>query len=466
MGLFDKLGIGSGRSFYARDFRNAYHLRPDTNPPRQKFQGYVNFILNRNLFDKLFGSVDNSVFRTQISSLVRKASLPDVNFKTEIKNSYNRKKIIQTGLEYDPVSITVIDTVGNEWLSMVMNYYSYHFMNIRNKTASNDRDAQRPAGTETLMLNSKFGSTGQTDKLNIDQEAVFDSNSYGYNTNLDPNFFERIDLVLYHGNKGVQYSLVHPVLKSLKMGDIDYSSSDIMEYELTFDYENFVPYSVTNFGLTDADVQRFEQAYKFVGPAFEEGRKPIALDEPNTLSTLGTLREGGQISEADQKSGNLKRYRSGQPGVPVELTEEQTQEQDNPTTPDVAANTDDVPPAAADATTNDAAAATAASGSPAFTGNPKSKLPDVYGNSAKFADANGKSKKNSFLDNLLGNVAGAAVGAALSGKSIKNAVVGAAAGTVVSEVTRQANNLQRPARATAEPPPPPGENPQQTPGDG
>lgn len=451
MGLFDKLGIGSGRSFYARDFRNAYHLRPDTNPPRQKFQGYVNFILNRNLFDKLFGSVDNSVFRTQISSLVRKASLPDVNFKTEIKNSYNRKKIIQTGLEYDPVSITVIDTVGNEWLSMVMNYYSYHFMNIRNKTASNDRDAQRPAGTETLMLNSKFGSTGQTDKLNIDQETVFDSNSYGYNTNLDPNFFERIDLILYHGNKGVQYSLVHPVLKSLKMGDIDYSSSDIMEYELTFDYENFVPYSVTNFGLTDADVQRFEQAYKFVGPAFEEGRKPIALDVPNTLNTLGAVRD----DESD-----LKRFRSGQPGVPVELTEEQTQEQDNPTTPDVAANTDDVPSAAANAATSDA-------GNILVIGSDaRSKLPDVYGNSAKFADANGKSKKNSFLDNLLGNVAGAAIGAALSGKSIKNAVVGAAAGTVVSEVSRQSNNLQRPPRATAEPPPPPGENPQQTPGDG
>lgn len=471
MGLFDKLGIGSGRSFYTRDFRNAYHLRPDTNPPRQKFQGYVNFILNRELFASLFGSVDNSVFRTQISSLVRKASLPDITFKTETKNSYNRKKIIQTGVDYESVSLTVMDTVGNEWLSLLMNYYSYHFMNVRNKTLRTDRDPVRPASTSTLMQNSVFGGTAgaqtaATGTPNIDQETVYDSNAYGYNTNLDPNFFERIDFILYHGNKGVQYSIINPTLKSLKMGDIDYSSSDILEYELTFDYENFVPYSVTNFTLSDADVQRFEQAYKFVGPAFEEGRKPIAIGttkSPATSTSLDTL--GAPASAGG--TGGRSRGRSGQPRVVVPAASSPAAAPDaGPSAPPPIdsdlAGSPEFQAQSADAAARDArAAARQRAAVPGLIqGDERAKLPDVYGESAKFAAALGKTKKFNFLENLVGNAAGAALGAALSGRNVKNAVVGSVIATSVSGVSANiANDRSRPAKDRGATPAPQGETP-------
>ena len=473
MGLFDKLGIGSGRSFYARDFRNAYHLRPDTNPPRQKFQGYVNFILNRELFASLFGSVDNSVFRTQISSLVRKASLPDITFKTETKNSYNRKKVIQTGVDYEPVSLTVMDTVGNEWLSLLMNYYSYHFMNVRNKTLRTDRDPVRPAGTSTLMQNSAFGGTAgaqtaATGTPNIDQETVFDSNAYGYNTNQNPNFFERIDFILYHGNKGVQYSIINPTLKSLKMGDIDYASSDILEYELTFDYENFVPYSVTNFTLTDADVQRFEQGYKFVGPAFEEGRKPIAIGTkespatPTSLDTLGApASAGGTGGKSRSRSGQPKIVTTGPEIIPPGTGGDPATVTAQTVTPAPG------PAAAATAATSDAKATQdAKQKSGTFKGDTRAKLPDVYGDSARFADALGKTKKSSFLENLVGNAAGAALGAALSGKNVKNAVVGSVVGTSVSAVSSNlANNRSRPVKDRGVTPASQGEKaPQKPPG--
>lgn len=457
MGLFDKLGIGSGRSFYARDFRNAYHLRPDTNPPRQKFQGYVNFILNRELFASLFGSVDNNVFRTQISSLVRKASLPDITFKTETKNSYNRKKIIQTGVDYSPVSLTVMDTVGNEWLSLLMNYYSYHFMNVRNKTLRNDRDPIRPAGTSTLISNTAFGGLAgamkqATGEPNFDQETTFDSNAYGYNTNIDPNFFERIDFILYHANKGVQYSIINPTLKSLKMSDIDYSSSDIFEYELEFDYENFVPYSVTNFVLNDSDVQRFEQAYKFVGPAFEEGRKPIAIGtkespaKDSTLEVLGNPATGGKVRT---RSGQPKPVKPQGPGSTAPSG------QGTQTTPAA----QPAPGATAGAASSDAAASVPG----LIQGEKKAKLPDVYGDSAKFASAIGKTKKAGFLENLVGNAAGAAIGAALSGKNVKNAVVGSVIGTSVSAISNAANSRTRPTANRSEVPSTPPSSPQQKP---
>ena len=118
------LGGGTEQKFLVRDFRNAARLAPGVNPPRQKFQGYVNFILNRELYFQLYGDREQNEFRTQISSLVRTADLPSVVFQTETKNAFNKKKIVNTGVTYNPVSMTVFDTVGNEWLTTCLLYTS------------------------------------------------------------------------------------------------------------------------------------------------------------------------------------------------------------------------------------------------------------------------------------------------------------------------------------------------------
>lgn len=470
MGLFDKLGIGSGRSFYTRDFRNAYHLRPDVNPPRQKFQGYVNFILNRDLFSSLYagtglGPLDSAAFRNTISSLVRRASIPDITFKTETKNSYNRRKVIHTGIDFPPVNIVVMDTVGNEWLSLLMNYYSYHYMNPRNKSKASegqefpDRNIIRPAETSTKNTNSAFKLNKEL-ASSADVETGFDSNAYGYNVNTIPNFFERIDYILYHGNKAVQYSLMNPTLTAIKTADLDYASSDILEYDLTFEYENFVPYSSTNFTLTDVDVARFEQGFKFEGPAFVPAKKPLSIDEdsaPTRLTFLGGAGGAQDPSSSEIRMETGRRSRAAQP-LPSGQTSSNALE--NPPLA-IAGDTQPLvsPSGAAIEGSSTSDVAAEASADPVA----KSTLPDVYGNSAKFADAVQKTKGESFLENLLGNVAGAAVGAALNGGNLKNAVVGSIVGTVSSEISKTANNIARPSKPSAPQSIPNPAPPQQTP---
>ena len=64
------LKFGAGRRFYAKDFRNAYQFRPDVAPPRQKFQGYINFVPNRALLDDNFLGLGDSVeLRTRLRSI-------------------------------------------------------------------------------------------------------------------------------------------------------------------------------------------------------------------------------------------------------------------------------------------------------------------------------------------------------------------------------------------------------------
>ncbi len=388
--LFDILGLGSGKkNFYVRDFRNAYHLRPDASPPRQKFEGYVNFIINRSLFP----ADQTTQFRNQISSLVRTASLPGVDFKTEVKNRYNSKKIIQTGVEYKPVSITVLDTVGNEWLTLFMKYYSYNYMNARNKqTTGGARDITDPQSlNSTINISSKFGSSD------------FDSNAAGFAINQLKYFFERIDYVMYHGERAVQYSLINPVLKSFDPGDLDYSSSELMEFKLDFEYESFTLYNQTNFVMSENDLSRFENAAELTGPAFESNRIPPSLEKPTTLQILGS-------SEAPFT-------RAAQPIVATLASSK-------------------VPAVGVIATYN--------------------KTIDIQ------ATANKGGSNGGWFSNLLKGAATNALTAAINGQNVKNAVlgtvVGAAANVIRPGVAATRGTRTTPASTGT------GENPQQTPG--
>lgn len=293
MTRFFKWG-GGQNNFYLRDFRNAYQFRPDIAPPRQKFQGYVNFIINRALVDTL---EDTSNFRTRISSLVKTATLPSVNFNTEVKNVFNRKRIINTGVDFEPITITVHDTIQNEWITLFMKYFSYLYMEPRNKFNDGDRDSVTEFNTFLEYLGGEGNKFGKG-------STHFDSNSHGYNLPITSNFFERIDMILYHGNKGIQYSLMKPMLTVFKPSEIDYSDSNFLDFQLTFDYENFTTYNVLNFDLSDTDKARFEDVSDVDLPGtYATPRLPVALNETD-LDVLGeTTAPRRRTAQVQQDNG-------------------------------------------------------------------------------------------------------------------------------------------------------------------
>jgi hypothetical protein len=130
-----------------------------------------------------------------------------------------------------------------------MKYFAYHYMNPRNKNNVGERDVATvnygQGGGEFIA--SQFGPGGN-----------FDSNQAGYNINQNPHFFERIDYVLYHAQKGIQYSLINPVMTGFTHTPLDYASNEVMEFSMTFQYESFTTYDQTNFNLTTVDLARFE----------------------------------------------------------------------------------------------------------------------------------------------------------------------------------------------------------------
>ena len=382
-GLFE---LERDKKFLLRDFRNASQLVPGVNPPRQKFEGYVNFILNRDLYQFLYGeSNQDNNFKKEISSLVRTADLPSVVFQTETKNAYNRKKIVNTGVTYNPVGITVFDTVGNEWLTTLMKYFSYHFMDPRNLQEGTSRDI---AGNQTR------------------ERTEFDSNAAGYNLNASAQFFERIDYVLYHGRRGVQYSIINPVMTNFKPGTIDYSSSELQEFSMEFEYERFTVFNELNFRLDGTDDERFEDTkqIKFdstvVGEDGEDDKShlPTVMQEPRTLKILG-----------GSGSDELRRDRSNQPVVTIS---EETGDAGIPVAPPVA-------PEATYSATYDSKR----------MNRSHLKGDDDY-------------KEPNFLSDILGDVADSALSAVLRGQNVRDAIIGTAvagASTALGEEIFKAN---------------------------
>ncbi|MDA8897719.1 hypothetical protein N9I83_01670 [bacterium] len=391
----DFLGKHSGdQKFLLRDFRNAARLTPGVNPPRQKFEGYVNFILNRELYATLYGDQSSNEFRTQISSLVRTADLPSVVFQTETKNAYNKKRIINTGVTYNPVSMTVFDTVGNEWITTLMKYFSYHFMDPRNNQKADDRDIAagniREGGVENI--NSSFGSTS---------ESQFNSNAAGYNLNSSAQFFERIDYVLYHGNKGVQYSIINPMMSEFKPGSIDYSSSDVQEFTMTFDYERFTVFNKLNFDLAAEDVDRFEELGAITGDLFEGGEetKPLVLQEANerTLGYLG--------SEEESKA------RSSQPAYT------------KPVPPTTEAPSDGAKNGAQEDKETDGDGADKEENNAPDTDSPSGTYSNKIGDGIL---AGSSADSSLFGSDILGDIADSALSAVLRGQNVKDAVISTA----------------------------------------
>ena len=78
--------------------------------PRQKF----NFTLVLDRFDQ-------ASIRFHRVSNVTAASY---SFDTMVMNQYNKKRVVQTKLNYDPISVSFYDTFDNEWHNLCLLYTS------------------------------------------------------------------------------------------------------------------------------------------------------------------------------------------------------------------------------------------------------------------------------------------------------------------------------------------------------
>lgn len=251
------------------DFQHAARLFVDSDlrlAPKQKFLYHVSFNINTNALKSLNFKYQHI---NEINMLVKTAELPKFTVQTETLNQYNRKKVVQVKLDYQPVQIRFHDdnlgVVGQLW----QNYFGYYY---------GDSTAAKIPGSynRNAMLNSNF-IRGR----------------YGLDNNSSIPFFT--DITIYQMAKRAYYSykLINPVITAWNHDSLDYSSNQPSEQSMTLAYESVV----YNTGyVRPGDPPGFAQEH------YDKTPSPISLAGGGTRTLFG---QAGVLAGAEAVFGAL-----------------------------------------------------------------------------------------------------------------------------------------------------------------
>lgn len=137
--------------FYAGD---AFRLAP-----KVKFLYHVVFNINPNC-----PAIQTSSFRqqhmTSIGMLVKEVDLPKFKIQVETQNQYNRKKPVQTKLEYDPVQLVLHDDNLGVSTQLWSLYYSYYNADPSHAGSIGSGDGAARASSPSGIIGQIAGAIG------------------------------------------------------------------------------------------------------------------------------------------------------------------------------------------------------------------------------------------------------------------------------------------------------------------
>jgi hypothetical protein len=197
---------------HLRDARHANQIYTQNNfefAPKTKFMYHVRFDPN----DEVGTSTGSDVFKFQkeLGVLVKSADLPSFRASVENKQQYNRKKNVQTRVDYQDCRITFHDDNTGMTRALLEEYYRYYF-----------EDANKAETSGAFNARDKYFS-----KLP----------NYGMNTGKEKPFFKSITIYQLARREWVAYTLVNPLLTAWDHGSVESSGTDFNENTMSVAYE-------------------------------------------------------------------------------------------------------------------------------------------------------------------------------------------------------------------------------------
>ncbi len=218
------------------DFRHAARLYLDqqyARAPRTKFLYHVNFEINRPALNSTSFTNSGSV----IGMLVKQADLPKITLDHDIKNQYNRKKVIYKDLKYEPLNITFHDDSHGLVNAMWAQYLSFYSPERFQPQQAWHDTSQGPYG------NTGGGSEKTTYRYGLDvSKGVKTSGAAGPDGHAYTQpFFKNITLYTLSRKRFNSYTLVNPHIVSWTHGNVDQSSNNgTIEAQMSIVYESIL----------------------------------------------------------------------------------------------------------------------------------------------------------------------------------------------------------------------------------
>jgi hypothetical protein len=323
-GFFQEFLKGASDGFfgseYLRDYQHAakiFRTNAYGNSPKFKWLFHVYFDINTTLV-----SQNPAVFPApQIPGLlVKNINLPKFNITLAEMNQYNRKRYVQTKINYDPISIAFHDDNNSSIRQMWYNYYSYYY---------NDPTQPRAASGDQiggLIAGLGVDAAAQLNISNTYSPDICQQQDWGYRG--DPSntstsralgitkapFFKSIKIYGFNQHSFALYELINPIIERFEHDTYDYyQTSGTMENRMTLRYES-VRYSqgALNGQNPSAAVQGFGLPANYdqtLSPIAKPGSNRSILGEGGLADAgVGFIQDlqNGYILGAIQKAGTLK----------------------------------------------------------------------------------------------------------------------------------------------------------------
>lgn len=291
----------------SKTFRaNGYELAP-----RYKFLFHVYFNLNTDVVGGIsrLRQVFDPTDQKNIGLMVKTVQLPSYAISVDVMNQYNRKRLIQKQIEYNPCQFTFHDDGNDLVRNMWYNYFAYYY-----------KDPTQQYWQVPVTQGSMGPSgNGGDPKLSYNGRDIYDDertvNDWGFvgesysdgptSTSGKPPFFKDITIFgLANGPEGHQfcaYVLINPLITEWRHDTYDYSQGGgLMEHQMTVRFETVKYYQGKMDGANASDI-----VTGFARPdRYDTQRSP--LDRLGSRATI--LGQGGLI---DTVGGIVNDLQSG-----------------------------------------------------------------------------------------------------------------------------------------------------------
>ena len=288
---------------------NGYELTP-----RYKFLFHVYFTINTGQIPSLqsvFGQGDVAT----VGLMVKTAQLPSYQVNVDTLNQYNRKRLVQTQINYNPVQIVFNDDQGDLIRNLWYNYYSYYYKDPSQKY-NGQPVTDGTAGLSAVMQNGFGYNTKDTyanDRQVNDWGYVGESYPDGINDVLSgssgkPPFFRDITIYGLSQKRFASYTLINPLITDWQHDTYDYSQGNgIMTNTMTIKYETVKYGQGAIGGAAPSNVVN-----GFADPAHYDLERS-ALARPGSTQTV--LGQGGLIDAGIGIFEDLSALANGRGGV-------------------------------------------------------------------------------------------------------------------------------------------------------
>lgn len=220
----------------------------------------------------------NNTHKIEINMLVKEVDLPQYSVSVETKNQYNRKKNVQTRVDYQPVNIVLHDDNLGLTTTLMEQYYKYYVVDGRTTSPRWEFDPRNAYGTEDTA-----------------------SGRYGLDHGRYSPFFDSIDIYQMSRRQYVGYRLVNPIIERFGHDSLAQSdTSKMMQNEMTVKYEAVI---YSRDGVFEDNPTGFAVAH------YDKTPSPLSIEGGGTGSLLGT---GGVLSGIDSVLGD---FASGNVGL-------------------------------------------------------------------------------------------------------------------------------------------------------